>query len=234
VFIFIVFLLIICLNCKSHYRGGFNIEKNPKLVNEYSEKACNYGNINSCTDIGYAYYTGEGNLTKDRAKAIKYLKIASKGGVVWSYLLLAEIYDDKNASKEDNKLSKIFYDKSIDLYTRLAKSGKKLSSFDTLFELLLVNNRKLDKSLERDYLEIYKRENKSLIVYDMLKVFENIYNGKESNLDKWKEKYIKSKLLKKKRFRFTLLERWIEKVENKKIKKELLEALKVFKSTLSQ
>ena len=217
-----------CYQLGLYYILGKIVKEDLLLGNSFFEKSCEYGYADGCINIGDSYSNGK-SISKDRVKAIKYLKRACNMNKATGCMLLANIYSDKNSTKEEIKLSKELYEKAISIYTKIAQENTFLPIFNNLFELLLVNNRKLDKKLEKKYFDKYK-DKKSFIIFDMLKVLKDISEGKESKLDEWKKRYAKSTFLQKTSFNFTLIKRWVDGVEDKKIQKKLLEALAIFEN----
>ena len=123
--------------------------------------------------------------------------------------------------------SKKDYKKSIKIYKKLLKiNPNDISIYTDFFELQLIQKLIFDKEMEKKYISKFKDKKEKFIHYEMLKIFENIIVGNEINLKNWQEKYKDTQST----WNFDILDEWVEDIQDKLIKKELLEALKVFKN----
>jgi len=196
---------IIYSDIKKEYKKAIKILNegmilSPKDTNLISLLANTYAKIN--------------NYDKAISLCKKALKINSKNS--YTYQVLASIY----IFKKD-------YKKSIKIYKKLLKiNPNDISIYTDFFELQLIQKLIFDKEMEKKYISKFKDKKEKFIHYEMLKIFENIIVGNEINLKNWQEKYKDTQST----WNFDILDEWVEAIQDKLIKKELLEALKVFKN----
>ena len=97
-------------------------------------------------------------------------------------------------------------------------------AYINLFELQLIQNQVFNQKIEKEYKKRFKETKESFINYEMLKVLQNILQGKVSNLEVWCDKYEGIIFNSEHFYRFNT---WIEQIENDEIKGALIEALEI-------
>ncbi|CAA6802365.1 MAG: Unknown protein [uncultured Sulfurovum sp.] len=118
------------------------------------------------------------------------------------------------------------YEVSIEWYKKAIEiNSKEDLAYLNLFEVWLTQNESFEKVLEKAYMEQFKGNKKSLIHYDMLKVLQNIVEGRLPNLELWRETYNGVGLA----WNFDDLDMWLETMEDSEVKGELNEAVWFFK-----
>jgi tetratricopeptide (TPR) repeat protein len=132
------------------------------------------------------------------------------------YLAIASMYN----IKKEYALAIKMYNKSLKIDPNFA------SSYTDFFEIQLTQNITLDKKIEKKYIKLFKSKKRTFIYYEMLKIFEKIILNKKIYIEKWEIEYKDTHFS----WNFDILDKWIETIEDKDIKKRLLEAIKVFKN----
>ena len=118
------------------------------------------------------------------------------------------------------------YQKSIQSYKKaLEINPNRILAYLNLFELQLTQNQLFDKKQEQKYIKLFQNKKESFIYYEMLKILQDTTHNKKVNLKQWKQKYREISLG---GWNFNELNKWIDGVNNKKIKDRLKEALGVF------
>ena len=118
------------------------------------------------------------------------------------------------------------FDETIKAYSKALMINPNNSlAYVNLFELQLTQNQPFDEMLETKYSELFQNEKESFIEYEMLKIFQNIANGKSVNVENWKQKYEGVSF---DDWSFDELREWIKGIEDKKTQRRLREALEVF------
>jgi len=205
------------------YALGKGEEVNWGKANEYFKKECEYNNHEGgCIHLGYAYLNG--TQIRNTTKAKELLKEGCQLEFGFACSLLGDMYFEKGDKNRANS----FYAKAIKSHTELADEYNILYDFNKLYEISIIQNKKLDKNLEQKFLRLYKDYDDYLINYKILKLFEAIYHGKEPNIQKFIEKFKNVKLQKEQiGYEFPHLKIWIEHMEDKKMKKKLMELFKI-------
>lgn len=170
-----------------------------------------------------------------------------------SYLFLANIYEEKRELKEalnyydlailnKSKESHIAYNQiglikqylgefkyAINSYKKALEIDSTNSSiYLNLFEVQLLSNSSFDETLEESYYIQFKDDKESFIYYEMLKLFEAIYNNKKVNSEVWFEKYQNQSL----NWDFNDIDIWVENIKEEEIKENLKRLLKKIKELI--
>jgi tetratricopeptide (TPR) repeat protein len=132
-----------------------------------------------------------------------------------NYAYLANTYAKKGNILEAIKMYK----------EALKKNSKYAFGYLNIFEIQVANNISFDKKLEKEFLSLFKDRRDRYVYYEMMKIFKNIVNKKEINLENWSKKYSDIEL----GWDFSLTDKWIGTIQDKDIKERLLEATRVFK-----
>jgi len=198
-------------------------EKNNWLkAAQYFKKECQYNSKNGgCINLAYTYLNGaqERNITK----AAKLLEKGCELKFGFACSLLGDIYYEKG----DKNRAKSYYNKAIEGYRFLANGYNVLYDFNKLYEISIIQNKKLDKKLEDKFLLLYKNYEQYLINYKILKLFELTYQGKNPNVQEFIEKYKNVKIQKERiGYDFPHLKVWIDSMEYKDMKKRLMKLYK--------
>jgi len=92
-----------------------------------------------------------------------------------------------------------------------------------LFFLQLTEKQPFDSKLEKKYIELFQNEKITFIHYEMLKIFQDITHNKKVNLEPWKKKYY----IDFSGWNLNMLHKWIDGIEDEKIRGRLVETLGV-------
>jgi tetratricopeptide (TPR) repeat protein len=175
------------------------IELNPKYDSSYN-------------NMGSAYHK-----KKEYDKAIK------------SYKKAIELNPKNNLAYNNMGLAyykKEEYDKAIKSYEKAIEINSKYNSaYTNLFELQLTQDQPFDQELEKEYIEYFQEKKDVFILYDMLKIFQAITQGKEANMDGWKQKYSGISF---DDWSFNELRTWISKIKDEELRIKLEKALSFF------
>jgi len=202
----------------SLYALGKGEKRNWHKAIEYFNKECQYNSKNGgCINLGYSYLNGA--QERNATKAVKFLEKGCKLKFGFACSLLGDIYYKNRSKKEANN----YYTKAIKGYTDLADEYNILYDFNKLYEISIIQNRKLDKKLEDKFLSLYKNYEQYLINYKILKLFELTYHGKNPNIQEFIEKYKNVKIQKEQiGYDFPHLKVWINNMQDKTMKKRLM------------
>ncbi len=153
---------------------------------------------------------------KEYNKSISYFnKALEEENDKGSYYGLANAYSQLNK-----------FDEAIKVYMQVLKiNPKEDEAYVNLFELELTQNQPFDQLLDAKYRELFQNQKETFIHYEMLKIFQDIANGKDSEIESWKQKYVDVSLG---GWNFDILHEWIDGFEDGEIKTRLVEALGVF------
>jgi len=122
------------------------------------------------------------------------------------------------------------YGKAIEMYSRsIITNTTNDSVFIKLFELKLTQNQLFEQKIENTYIKQFQNQKKIFIQYEMLKIFQDIANGKKPKIEKWKQKYHGVKLT----WSFNELNWWIDKYKEEEIKNKLRKAIDFFEKRKS-
>jgi len=237
-------------NSGAYYNVG-NIYYNKK---EYRESIEPYKKLIELSPRDAQIYNILGNVyfeVKKYSESIKHYKKAIEldSNSDYPYYGLGDIY----YAKQDYKKAINFYKQSIDknfnnsythmkmgmTYFWLEKFDESIrsyghsirlnpndySAYSNLFELQLIQGQPFKKELEEKYIELFEQKEEVFISYEMLKILQNIVQEKESNVEKWKEKYRGVKL----DWSFSELDVWVAKMGNSEKKRKLIDTLDIFK-----
>jgi tetratricopeptide (TPR) repeat protein len=118
------------------------------------------------------------------------------------------------------------YDKAIESYEKAIEINSKYNSaYINIFELQLTQDQPFDQELEKEYIEYFQEKKDVFILYDMLKIFQAITQGKEANMDGWKQKYSGISF---DDWSFNELRTWISKIKDEELRIKLEKALSFF------
>jgi len=155
-------------------------------------------------------------FNKEYNEAIKYFHKAINENYKYSraYSGIGRAY--KNLEQYEQAI--IYYKKAIEMNIEYDRA------YINLFSLQLSINQAFE--LENRYIELFKDNNEKFIQYEMLKILQSIVNGKNVDIDDWKNKYKEVKL----DLAWYELDTWISNVKDGEIKTKLLEVIEIFKN----
>ena len=206
----------------------FNIERQEyKEAIKLSKKAIELNNQD------YDAYIGLGYAIRNKAvweKEPKYFKeaieinkkaIEINPDLELAYNNIGSIYRMLN----DYENAKKWYKKSID-------ANPNDWVYNNLFMIQLISNKPFEQELEQNYLNQFKNiESKNFAIYKMLKILQDIKNRKLKNIEEIKNSIINwSQIYTLRHFTFEPLENWVDEEKNEEIKKNLNEAVTLFKT----
>jgi len=209
------------------------IEINPKKDEAYYNLGIAYGNKGEYDQEIEAYKKAiEINPKRDKAYYNLGIAYSNKGEydqAIEAYKKAIEINPKKNQAYYNMGIAysnKGEYDQAIEAFQKaLQINPNDSSTYTNLFELQLTQQQPVDEVLEQKYIELFEEEKESFILYEMLKIVQNIFNKKEVNLEEWREKYEGVSLGD---WSFDELNNWVDGVEDVAIQEKLKEAIEVF------
>ena len=220
----------------------------PKSIEFYKKSLAYFYDEYTLRDLAYVYYL---NLQYDESKALCLslltvnqndyyalemmginLNMEGKYKESLDYLLQLAEKNEVHSGIFSYILSNYFYlgefEKSIEFGLKILEIGTdEAIHYCNIFEAQLLLNQPFTKSIEEQFIEKFKDEKESLMIYSHLKILENITLEKEVNLEQWKATYEGMSFI---GWEFETLANWIENYENKEIKVKLLEALACFRN----
>ena len=207
------------INPKIDYLFAY-IASNYQFLGDYSQsilfykKALTYEyNELTLSGLGYVYYlNGQDEESKALFSSLLEVNPNNDYALTMIYTLF---YREKNYSEALNYLSKL-----------LELESNNPIDYCNFFEMQLLLNRPFTKSLENQFIEKFKDDKKSFMIYSHLKILENITLEKEVDLGKWKDAYGG---LDFENWELETLDAWGNNYKDEEIKVKLLEALQCFK-----
>ena len=104
-----------CLGLASLYSVGIeNIKHNPSKAFKLYLKACNNGNSEACSSVGYAYYWGKG-VKKDYSNAKSFYEKACGNQDAYACFSLGVIYRDTKWGNQNYEKARYYISKSCEL-----------------------------------------------------------------------------------------------------------------------
>lgn len=178
--------------------------------------------LNHKNDIVYHNFGNVHSYRKEYSKAIecyqKALELNPKSDD--TYYTLGLVY-----GKQEE------YSKAIENYQKAIELNPKNSSaYVNLFEIQVIQEKPIQRELEKKYVELFEKNKNKLMQFEMLKIISFILERKEINLNEWLNNYKDYNLG---NWSFDELDSWINKKEESEIKEMLLEAINVFKSKVA-
>ena len=176
------------------------IELNPEDASAYNNMGVSYENLERYVEAIEAYQKAI-ELNPEDARA---------------YNNMGDSYSKKNAHLKAIEA----YQKAIELNPEYA------NAYINLIKSYIINEKPIDETIEKKFLSDFAKDKKRMMIYDMLKIFQQISLGESYNIDDWIEQY-KENLLDS--WSFRELEKWIENKNGTK-QKNMMEVLKIFKA----
>lgn len=226
--------------------------KNYEEAIEFYKKALKYEYKKEyLTDLSYVYYLTN-QYEEAKISFDKVLTLDSKDEYAL-YMLGILFWKEKNYKKSLHLLLELLkinknhkdalsyiplnlfklnqLEKSIEYGLKLLEAETdKPTYYCNLFEAELILNRPFTEKLEIQFIEKFKDDKQSFILYSHLKILKDIFLQKEVDLDKWKTTYVEISF---NDWEFIALEKWARGQEDGEVKEKILEALDCFQEKIN-